>query len=136
MLRIVMAKRTSTPASPAPLVLVPAPAFAPSPPPYKLGKVGRSLWDRIQSEWAIEDSAGLELLAQAALAADRVGALAARIAADGEVIETATGLRAHPCLKDELGARAFIVHTLQRLGLTDEAIKPVGRPSRRFGDAD
>jgi hypothetical protein len=70
---------------------------------------------------------------QACLAADRTAALAARIDADGETIHTKMGLKAHPCLKDELAARAFICRTLQRLGITDEIIRPIGRPPRDLG---
>jgi len=36
-------------------------------------------------------------------------------------------------LKDELAARSFVVRTLARLGITTEAIKPMGRPSPGFG---
>jgi hypothetical protein len=103
------------------------------PPPRKLGEPGLALWNSIQSEFRIEDCGGVELLMQACLAADRAEALAARIDDDGETIHTKQGLKAHPCLKDELAARAFIVRTLQRLGITDEVIKPIGRPSRGLG---
>jgi hypothetical protein len=44
------------------------------------------------------------------------------------MIRTKTGLKAHPALRDELAARAFIVRTLERLGITIEAVKRVGRP--------
>jgi hypothetical protein len=75
----------------------------------------------------------VELLAQACEASDRVAALSERIGRDGEVIHTRTGPRAHPALRDELAGRAFIVRTLERLGLTVEAIKPTGRPPRGLG---
>jgi hypothetical protein len=51
------------------------------------------------------------------------------LAADGEVIHTRNGPEAHPALRDELQGRAFIVRTLERLGLNVETIKPVSRPS-------
>jgi hypothetical protein len=98
-------------------------------PPRKLGASGLELWTKVQSEFAIQDCGGIELLLQCCLASDRADALAARIDADGEVIETKFGLKAHPCLKDELAARAFIVRTLQRLGLNLEPTRPTpGRP--------
>jgi hypothetical protein len=98
-------------------------------PPRKLGQYGLSLWNSIQTAYRIDDVGGIELLAQACAAADRVEALAERINADGEVVHTRTGPKAHPALRDELAGRAFIVRTLERLGLNVETIKPVGRPS-------
>lgn len=99
-------------------------------PPRKLGSAGESLWNRVQNEYRIEDVGGVELLMQACLAADRAEALALVIDADGERIMTKSGPKDHPCLKHELAARSFIVRTLQRLGITDEVIKPVGHPTR------
>ena len=96
----------------------------PSVPPRKLGEAGLSLWNRVQAEYQITDVGGVELLTQACLARDRAEALAAVIEADGERIITKTGIKDHPCLKHELAARSFIVRTLQRLGVTDEVIKP------------
>lgn len=101
-------------------------------PPRKLGEPGRALWDSVQSEYKIDDVGGRELLMQACLAADRAQSLADTIDRDGETISTKLGLKAHPCLKDELAARSFIVRTLQRLGITQEVLKPVGRPPKSF----
>jgi hypothetical protein len=39
--------------------------------------------------------------------------MAEQIDADGEIVRTKTGPRAHPGLKDELALRSFIVMTLQ-----------------------
>jgi hypothetical protein len=100
-------------------------------PPRKLGPAGESLWFRVQSEYRIQDVGGVELLTQACLALDRAEALATVIDADGERIVAKGGLiKDHPCLKHELAARAFVCRTLQRLGITDEVIKPVGHPTR------
>jgi hypothetical protein len=116
-----------------PLTLVRSTATV-SPPPRKLGKTGRVLWDTVMTEYQIHDIGGVELLMQACLAADRADALAEIINRDGETIHTKSGLRAHPCLKDELQNRAFVVRTLERLGLNIESIKPsVGRPPSGFG---
>src|SRR5262249_3522875 len=97
-------------------------------PPRKLGQFGLSLWHDIQSEYRIDDRGGVELLSQACSALDRAAALAACIAEDGETIKTRTGLRIHPAVREELAARAFIVRTLERLGITTERVKNVGRP--------
>jgi hypothetical protein len=67
------------------------------------------------------------------LAADRAEALAAVIDQDGERIMTKTGPKDHPCLKHELAARAFVVKTLQKLGITDEPLKTIGHPRRDLG---
>jgi hypothetical protein len=102
-------------------------------PPRKLGKFGMAVWSRVQGEYGITDSGGIELLAQACSAVDRAEAFAERIAADGEVIHTRTGIpKAHPALKDELAARAFTVRTLERLGVTNENVKSVGRPGGQY----
>src|SRR6516165_6003565 len=97
-------------------------------PPRKLGKSGLDLWNSIQSEFQIADSGGVALLMQACQAADRVQALSDQIDADGLTIRSKAGLRAHPCLRDEIAGRSFIVRTLAKLGVTDESIKPMGRP--------
>jgi hypothetical protein len=88
-----------------------------------------ALWTAVTREYEIRDSAGIEFLAQACLAQDRVEALAAQISGDGEVIRTRAGPRAHPGLKDEVALRSFIVRTLERLGLNFEALRSgPGRP--------
>jgi hypothetical protein len=65
-----------------PLALV-GPGSAGTLPPRKLGAAGRALWDAVTGEYQIVDAGGVEILAQACLAADRVQELAERISADG-----------------------------------------------------
>ena len=102
-------------------------------PPRPLGPHGRALWDRVQREYMIHDTGGIELLAQACAAEDRAENLADAIARDGEVIHSRTGVpKTHPAVKDELACRAFIVKTLERLGLNVEAIKQPGRPPKPY----
>jgi hypothetical protein len=101
-------------------------------PPRKLGPAGRQLWDGVMAEYDIRDRGGLELLCLAAETLDRVGRLAERIDAEGEVVRSKSGPRAHPALRDELAGRAFVARTLERLGLNIETIKPVGRPPRAY----
>ena len=98
-------------------------------PPRPLGQHGAALWQRVQREYRIEDVGGCELLAQACAAEDTAESLAEAIARDGHVIHSRTGVpRTHPAVKDELACRAFVVRTLERLGLNVEAVKPPGRP--------
>jgi hypothetical protein len=93
-----------------------------------LGKFGQSLWNRVQAEYGIADVGGLELLYQACTAADRAEELSALIARDGAVVRGVNGPREHPGLRAEMAARAFVVRTLGKLGVTTEPIKPMGRP--------
>jgi len=98
-------------------------------PPRPLGPHGRQLWHRVQSEYRITDCGGVELLSQACAAEDTAESLAEAIARDGHVVHSRTGVpRTHPAVKDELACRAFVVRTLERLGLNVEAVKPPGRP--------
>jgi hypothetical protein len=92
-------------------------------PPRKLAQLGSSLWNGIQTEYVISDAAGIELLMQACEAADRIGRLAEKIDADGEVIATKSGPRIHPAVKEELALRGFVVRTLQALGLNLEPVR-------------
>jgi hypothetical protein len=113
-----------------PLTVVDPTAASQLTPPRSLGQYGRALWDRIQSEHAVTDSGGVEMLAQACQALDRAEALADQIASDGEVIRGRKGVREHPALKAELAARSFVVRTLQRLGLNYEPVRAkAGRPT-------
>jgi hypothetical protein len=66
---------------------------------------------------------------QACLASDRAEALRARIDEDGETIPTRTGVRVHPGIKDELAARRFVCRVLRQLGVVDEPVGRIGRPS-------
>jgi hypothetical protein len=103
-------------------------------PPRPLGEHGRLLWNAIQREYGIQDVGGRELLGQICAAVDRAEALAAAIKTDGDVIYTRAGVpRSHPAIKDELGCRAFIVRAIEKLGISVESIKPVGRPVGRGG---
>jgi len=103
-------------------------------PPRALGPHGTALWNRVQAEYRITDCGGLELLCQACQALDRAESLAEAIARDGNVIYSRTGVpRSHPAVKDELACRAFVVKTLERLGLNVEAIKSPGRPPQQMG---
>jgi hypothetical protein len=122
---------TKTPSRP-PFTLI-APSATINEPPRKLGEHGRVFWDAVMSEYRIDDCGGTELLFQICAAVDRVEALAERISADGEVVHTRSGPRAHPALRDELAGRAFIARSLARLGITVETVKPIGRPPKSFG---
>ena len=97
-------------------------------PPRPLGPHGKALWDRVQREYQITDTGGVEILAQICAAEDRVETLHEQIDADGAIIRTRNGFKANPLLRDETALRAFIVRTIERLGLNVEAVKAPGRP--------
>jgi len=112
-----------------PLTLV-EPATIGVQPPFTLGKHGRSLWDRIQSDYDVSDSAGIELLGQACAAADLAEQLNEEIQHDGPVVRSRGAIRAHPAVKDLIAARSFVVRTLIKLGINFEPVRAaVGRPT-------
>jgi hypothetical protein len=101
-------------------------------PPAPLLAAGRKLWDQVHAEYDVSDVAGLALLAQSCQMLDRAEDLAAEIAADGSVLRGRDGIKDHPALKHELAARAFIVRTLDGLGLNTEPLRlGPGRPPGR-----
>lgn len=106
-------------------------------PPFALGKHGRSLWDRIQAEYDVGDSAGVEMLAQACAGADLAAKLHEEIERDGTVVRTRNAVKAHPAIKDEISARAFVCRTLTKLGLNYEPVRSsAGRPTLGWADGD
>ena len=110
-----------------PLTLV-ATDGGPAAPPRNLGQHGLNLWRTITSEYEIDDSGGREMLVQACVALDRAEECATEIERDGVTVRTKHGPKDHPALRHELANRAFVVRTLGKLGLTVEAIRPLGRP--------
>jgi hypothetical protein len=91
------------------------------------------LWRRVQREYAIRDSGGLELLYQICAARDRLAELDAAISDSGVLVQTRTGLKGNPALRDELACRAFIARSLARLGVTSEPLHSPGRPATGLG---
>jgi hypothetical protein len=97
-------------------------------PPRPLGAHGSDLWRRVQSQFAIEDCGGVELLTLICQLIDRAERCREIIDAEGEMIHTRTGMRSHPLIRDETQCRALAMRTIDRLGINREAIKPIGRP--------
>jgi hypothetical protein len=100
-----------------------------SQPPRKLGKPGMSLWRSVTAEYAIDDASGREMLCAACAALDRAEQFAEQISKDGVTVVANTGVKEHPLVKHELANRAFVVRTLDKLGLNFEPIKAPGRPA-------
>lgn len=97
-------------------------------PPRQLGEHGLAFWRAVQAEYAVADTGGVELLAQAAAALDRAEQCAAQIAVDGLTVQTNSGIKDHPLVKHELANRAFVTRAIARLGLDVEPLQRVGRP--------
>jgi hypothetical protein len=116
---------------PPPLSIVDAPQV--SPPSRPLGEAGTELWNAIQGEYFITDAGGVELLLQACALADRIAGLAAEIERSGLMIPAKEGSRSNPLLKEEVAARSLLIRTLQKLGITEESIRPIGRPPHGTG---
>jgi hypothetical protein len=69
------------------------------------------------------------MLCQACQSLDRAEGLREDINRDGAVLVSRGQIRDNPCLKHELAARAFVVRTLSRLGLSFEPLRSApGRP--------
>jgi len=106
----------------------------PVPPPRELGVHGQKLWGAVQAEYRITDIGGIETLAQICGAVDTIEALSDAIRTDGWTIQTKSTRRAHPAIREQTQLRAFVVRSLQTLGLGVEALKPApGRPGKGFG---
>ena len=104
------------------------------PPPRELGAHGKKLWDRVQVEYRITDIGGIEVLAQICAAVDTLETLAEIVRAEGVVIQTSSTRKTHPAIREQTQLRAFVVRSLQVLGLGVEALKPTsGRPGKGFG---
>ena len=113
-----------------PLRIVGDPGLSRPQPSRPLGAHGQGLWARVTAEYRIEDCAGVEMLTQACQALDRAEGLAERVSEDGEIVRTATGIKAHPAIREEMNCRSFTVRTLQRLGLNFEPLRAgPGRPA-------
>jgi hypothetical protein len=87
-------------------------------PPRPLPLDGQVLWEGIQGEFRITDTAGVELLMQACEAVDLIGSLKAAIERDGAILLVRGSPKVHPGIREQLAARGFVVRTLQKLGVT------------------
>jgi hypothetical protein len=99
----------------------------------KLGRHGRAFWAEVQSEYAITDRAGCELLQQACEELDMIEGLTADIAREGRTVLTPTGHKAHAAIRDVRQGRAVFARLLRDLGISLQPTKPVGRPAKGIG---
>ena len=76
----------------------------------------------ITTQYAFDDPASYEMLAQACFAASRADRCRAIIDRDGELLRVGKLVRSHPLLRDELQNRALACRLLQKLGLDLEPV--------------
>jgi hypothetical protein len=110
---------------------VPAPDVAAM--PVGLGEHGSRMWRLITTEYHVADCGGRLLLEQCCHAADMVVRLRAQVDKDGLMIEMASGMRAHPAIREELGYRSFVASALKKLGILDEAPSQFGGKYKQYG---
>jgi hypothetical protein len=100
--------------------------------PGHLGEDGMQLWRGVQKEYDIVDPAGLELLRQAAEAADRIASCREQINEHGEMLVINGIPRVNPLCAVERDARAALVRCLRNLNLDLEPLRDgPGRPPGR-----
>jgi hypothetical protein len=98
-------------------------------PPSHLGPDGLALWHGVQVEYRIDDPAGLELLRQAAEAADRIASVRKQIDDQGELLVIKGVPRVNPLCAVERDQRAALVRCIRNLNLDLEPLKARGRPA-------
>jgi P27 family predicted phage terminase small subunit len=97
--------------------------------PDHLNDAGRELWDRVQAEFAINDGAGLALLAAACEALDRQREAQAAIAEHGVMTRDRYGtLKSNPAIAVERDSRNGMLAALRQLNLDLAPTAAPGRP--------
>ena len=102
-------------------------------PPKHLSRGAQEGWQKLTTEYSIDDEAGKLLLQTALEAFDRMKKAAERIDKDGDAVEDRFGqVKPHPLLNAERDARSQMLAALKQLNLDIEPLndKP-GRPPGR-----
>lgn len=101
--------------------------------PQHLSKEAKALWKKLQTEYSIEDEAGLLILQTAMEAHDRMKECQTIIKAEGLQLPDRFGaMKAHPLTVTERDSRSAMMQALKTLNLDLEPLhtKP-GRPAGR-----
>src|SRR5262245_38025829 len=109
------------------------PPVSTSPPvPAGLSRESGEIWERVVTEYAIKDSAGLEVLRVGLEAHDRYRQAQQAIDADGASVKDRWGqTKPHPLLACERDARAQFLAAMKQLNFDLEPLRDrVGRPTR------
>lgn len=101
-------------------------------PPTGLGAPGRRLWDAISGEYELDEHE-TALLVEAARTVDLCAVLDARVRADGPVIQSPQGLKAHPAAVEARQQRIVLARLLAALRMPAgaEGDKVQGRRQQR-----
>lgn len=104
-------------------------------PPADLRAPGRRLWDSISGEYELDEHE-LALLVEVVRTVDLCEILEARVRADGPLVDTPQGLKAHPAAVEARQQRIALARLLAALRMPagDEGDQAQGRrPQRRVG---
>jgi P27 family predicted phage terminase small subunit len=104
-------------------------------PPEGLSTEAQRWWQRITTEYGIEDDAGLLLLQTALESFDRMRNCQAAIARDGELVrDRFDQMKPHPLLPAERDARGQMLTAMKNLNLDLEPLRDgPGRPPGTWG---
>lgn len=102
-------------------------------PPAHLSKPAKKFWAAIQSEYRITDSAGLQILTNAAECKDRAECARAEIDKTGLTLKNRLGgAIVNPLCAVERDARAAMINSLKALNLDLEPLRDkAGRPGSK-----
>ncbi len=102
-------------------------------PPKGTQKAGAALWTAVLDEYELEEHEVL-LLREAVRTVDALDALESRVAADGPLLGSSQGERAHPALVEARQQRIALARLLAALRLpAGEEEAGDRRPQRRMG---
>src|SRR3954454_14392109 len=102
-------------------------------PPRGAQRAGKALWDAVLDEYELEEHECL-LLREAVRTVDTLDALEARVSADGPLLGSSQGERAHPALVEARQQRIALARLLAALRLlAGEEKAGDRRPQRRMG---
>ncbi|NKS20863.1 terminase [Rhodococcus hoagii] len=92
-------------------------------PPMPLKTGGRRLWRSVLTRFALAEHEKVMLL-ECCRTIDTIDDLVAIAAADGVVIESPQGRKAHPALTEARQQRLVLTRLLRMLGIPDDADEP------------
>ncbi len=104
-------------------------------PPRGTGRAGAALWRAVTAQYELEQHE-LLLLREAVRTVDVLDDLTAQVAADGSVVESPQGTKAHPALVEARQQRIALARLLAALRLPAGEESEGGsdrRPQRRVG---
>ncbi len=97
--------------------------------PPGLSREAGALWRRMQAEYGIGDSGGMEILTRACEALDRIRSAQAVINKAGILVFGANKIpKANPATQIERDARSAFLQAMKQLNLDLEPLKAIGRP--------